>query len=406
MDHAPIPDALLADALPHSLRWSGRPSTETIKSLPNHPAVLLFIAADERPIQLLATQQLRAAVLARLAERERSSRRADVGEIACGARWREAACAFESRWWYYRVARELHPRSYRKLIAFGPSWFLAVDRGAAIPEVRVSERVWCDVGEFVGPWPSRAAAQAALEGLWDLFDLCRYPEQVRRAPRGKRCAYAEMGRCDAPCDGGAPLASYLERTLAAWRFASGGVGEWRECATREMRAAAEQQAFERAALLKQQLAFAARWSGEWAALAAPATHLDQALALPVTRRRAWKLLAFRQGHIVDGPVVADRAAVKAIAEWVPRVAAAELPALADSVRMEQTWLVCQLLTGREAAGVARWPLAPGGEPVAADAIEAELAARRKVRPVEPAPAADEPALPAEPGDRAGEGEPE
>ena len=340
---------LLPQALPEAHVWSGRPSAADVAPLPAAPALLLFVGEAGEPVQLLTTQNLRRFVLARLSAPEEAVRgRADLADVVRGARWRVVTCPFEARWWYYRLASALHPRDYREMIGFGPAWFLHVNWQAAIPELQVTDQVWVQPGEFVGPWPTHKSCQQALEGLWDLFDLCRYPEQVRRSPLGTRCSYAEMGRCDAPCDGSAPLEPYVARLRAAWDFACGGSAAWSETAETRMHAAAQTRAFERAALIKKQIAFARHWQAEWTSHARHMSEMTFLIALPVTRRRAWKLFVFRSGAIVDGPILPDRSAKTGLAAWLATAAGVPDPDVVPRVRMEQTWLLSHLLFGREA----------------------------------------------------------
>jgi DNA polymerase-3 subunit epsilon len=344
----PLTD-LIPQALPELCSWADRPRPEDFGPLPGTPAVLLFVDVAGRPVQLLTTQHLKRIVTARLTAPDEPHRgKADLAEIVRGVRWRAVGCPFEARWWYYRLASALHPRDYRDMIGFGPAWFLHVDWAQAIPEIRVSERVWMLPGQFVGPWPSHRECQAALEGLWDLFDLCRYPEQVRRAPQGTRCAYAEMGRCDAPCDGTVPLDAYIARTRAAWGFACGEAEAWTATAVQRMQLAAAEQRYELAAQFKQQLAFAQHWQQEWGPRVRPLARLNWLIGLPVTRRRAWKLFLFRAGEIVDGPVMLERKLPAEGLAWLQQAGAAPPAALPDVTRMEQTWLVCHLVFSREA----------------------------------------------------------
>lgn len=367
----------IVTALPEALTWSGRPGPEPLAVLPGCPAVLLFISESGAPVQVLTTQQLKRLALARLCEHAEMRRgRADLAEVVRGVRWRAVHCPFEGRWWYYRLARVLHPQEYLKLVSFGPAWFMQVDWAQPIPEIRVSDRVWCATGECVGPWPTRGTCQQALEGLWDLFDLCRYPEQVRRAPHGTRCAYAEMGRCDAPCDGSVPLAAYTLRCRAAWRFATSGVAEWVAGATERMQQAAADQKYELAGQIKQQLQFARAWQAQWSPRVRPAAQLNYLLGLPVTRRRAWKLFLFRGGHLADGPVVPERRLGSDVTKWLGDELlrpAEELPA---SVRMEQTWLVAHLLFNRESDTALIVPLLDLAVP---PDLEETLSAKVKVR---------------------------
>ncbi|MFO0840635.1 MAG: hypothetical protein U1D55_19165 [Phycisphaerae bacterium] len=345
----------LLELLPDQLAWQGRAADVALAGLPGVAAVCGFQDADGRTILVGFTQHLRRWALSRLADPQRAARgKADLAEISRRIVWRRVHCGLEARWVYYRVVRGLHPRDYRKRLTFGPAWFLRRSCAADVPEIEVSSRVYLDPGEFVGPWPTETDARECLHVLWDLFDLCRYPEEVRRTPGGRRCAYADMGRCDAPCDGSVPLATYAQRAAAAWRFASGGIKEWLSEADGRMRDAARKQNFERAALIKRQREAAARWSTRWAAAVYSANALTLALAIPATRRAACKLLLFDRGDFDDGPVVVNRALPVKGAAWfagaAERSANREFQADAGAAmrRAEQTWLLAQFLHHREA----------------------------------------------------------
>jgi excinuclease UvrABC nuclease subunit len=246
------------------------------------------------------------------------------------------------------------------MVAFGPAWFLNVDWDAPVPEIRVSNQVWCAAGEFIGPWPTQHAARETLDGLSDLFDLCRDPEQLRQVPRGTRCTYAEMRRCDAPCDGSAPLAGYSERCRAAWRFLSGGCGEWIDQATARMKQAAAVQKYELAALLRQQVRFAEVWRAQWAPHVQPAEQMCYLLGLRATRRQAIKLLLFRAGHLTDGPLIPIRRAAPEAATWLREQLGQPVPEMASVPRMEQTWLWGHFLYGSERETALLVPLPDDG----------------------------------------------
>jgi hypothetical protein len=341
--------AQLAESLPEQHRWQDRPTADQLKPLPNSPAVYLLTTRDDQPVLLATTQQLRRLVVARLAppQEEGASMRADIGAIARAVRWRVVSGPFEARWWYWRLARQIHPREYRKLMGFGPSWWLQSDQSGQVPELRVTERLSHDPRTYVGPWPTRKSATQALEGLWDLFDLCRYPEQVRRAPDGQRCAYADMGRCDAPCDGSAALGQYVARVQQAWDFVNGGVAGWIDAAQDDMTDAAKTLAFERAGLLKEQIKFAKRWQSDWSPHLARLADWSLLMLLPVTRRKAWKPFWLDAGCLWDGPIVQSRSLVKTLQQWQeqPPVPDPDCRSLAEDAqaRSETCWLVGQLL---------------------------------------------------------------
>lgn len=375
------PDWLL-DALPNARAWPEAAAAAALAELPASPAVLLFVDAGGRPVQLLTSQSLRRVALGRLTAPPGAppAARPDLAAVVRGVRWRDVCSAFEGTWWYYRAARRLHPGDYRKRIAFGPAWYLHVDWDQPPPEIRVSERVWALAGEFIGPWPSQRGCQQCLETLWDLFELCRHPEQFRRAPHGQRCAYYEMGRCDAPCDGTAPLAPMIERTRAAWRFASGAQAEWVEAATRRMHRAAGEQRFERAGLLKRQIAHVEDWR-----LRFPDARLVDAsaelLLVPATRRRAWKPFLYRAGVLHDGPLLRERETPQKAAAWIEQRRAEPAAEVEPAIRMEQSWLVARYVGREDAQAVSRVaPLEGLTAPELVQHVEAAIALARRRSP--------------------------
>lgn len=377
MSDSPAGRSTPLDLLTSRLSFAERPTDAEIRAAPASPAVYLLVASDGVPVQLGTTQHLRRMLAMRLAET--AAARADLGEIVRGVHWRSAACAFEATWCYYRMARALRPREYRKLISFGPAEFLRVDGSCPLPEIAVTPNVWREVGEFFGPFPTSRAASAALDGLRELFDLCRYPEQWRASPRGTRCAYADMQRCDAPCDGGAPVAAMIERTRAAWRFACDGPQDWLVHATRQMTAAARALRFEEAAAWKRRIDDAGGWHAGSAGKARRAEGLRFLLALPATRRRSWKLMRFELGAMLDGPVAPPRK-LRSSAAALLDAAAPDEPD--DAVRMEQTWLLATLLYDDRKAIVL--PLADRTRDVLLDELESRV---REFRPL-PMPSAD------------------
>jgi excinuclease UvrABC nuclease subunit len=375
-----------ANALPDAHAWLARPAPPDLASLPNVPAIYLLLDAAGAAIQLGTTQALRRLLITRLTgSPEQRKGKADVAEIARGVRWRSLTTAFEGHWWYYRLARALYPQEYRKLISFGPAWFLHADWAQPLPEIRISERIWCLPGEFSGPWATHKSCHEALTGLWDLFDLCRYPEQVRKSPHGTRCAYAEMGRCDAPCDGSATLGPYADRCRAAWRFIAGGSAAWRAAAAERMRQAAAALNFEQAGLFKQQIQFVERWQTEWQPNLRTTAQWDFVLALPATRRKAWKLLLFRRGELSDGPLVPERRLGRESVAWATEFLGADARQTPTDMRMEQTWLICSALGRCAAASLAVIPLCDAALPANLGQALVDHAARvRARRPLESA----------------------
>jgi hypothetical protein len=179
------------------------------------------------------------------------SRRTNLSEVAARVYWRDTFSRFETAWAHWQVARVLDPKGYRKTIAFPPVWFLRVYTGARTPRFMPVRAFRADGAHTLGPLATRHDADEWLHMLEDLFDLCRYDGILEQAPHGRACAYFEMGKCPAPCDGTISIEAYQQMITEAIRFSSGD-SEPRFSALREaMHAAARDQAFEKAAAIRQ-----------------------------------------------------------------------------------------------------------------------------------------------------------
>jgi DNA polymerase III subunit epsilon len=345
----------LDDLLPQRAAWPNRPTDAELQKLPAAPAVYAWLTTGGEVVQIATTQNLRSAAQVRLLSTP-DGPRADLTEIVRAAAWRTTAAALESRYWHLMLARRVHPQTYREMLAFEPAWFLRAEFTGAAPQFSLSTAPWTDAGRYVGPWPSRRKAGEALDALVDLFDLCRYPEQVRKLPRGTRCAYADMGRCDAPCDGSTPPDDYRARCECAWRLACGEVEPTVADFMQRMRSAAERQEFELAARLKGQIAIARAWAAA-GPFAVPLERMQFVISLPIPRRGSRKLMAFARGRFIDGPVLPPRKFASQATAWIATARPTDAPP-ADA--NEQTALLSHFLYGSElaAAVVAPWHDAP------------------------------------------------
>ena len=79
------------------------------------------------------------------------------------------------------------------MMAWRKSWWVGVERAGDFPRFRKTSQISDERLAYVGPVRDKHAAQRLIESLEDLFDLCRYHEILVQAPRGKACAYKEMG---------------------------------------------------------------------------------------------------------------------------------------------------------------------------------------------------------------------
>lgn len=187
-----------------------------LKQAPPRWAVYLLADAGDRPVQLLCVRNLRYSLRRRLGVHDASaapSKRVDYREIVRNIHWRRVDSAFEADWLYYEAARVVFPETYGGMVGFRPAWFVHVDSAQKFPRY-VKTTDLSRPGMSIGPVEDKHAASALIELAEDSFDLCRYYNVLVEAPHGRACAYKEMGKCPAPCDGSISMEQY--RGMVEW----------------------------------------------------------------------------------------------------------------------------------------------------------------------------------------------
>jgi excinuclease UvrABC nuclease subunit len=135
------------------------------------------------------------------------------------------------------------------MIGMRPAWFLHVNPDADFPRYTKTTDLGITTGVLLGPLEDKNAAGKLIEDVADWFDLCRYYHILVEAPRAKACAYKEMGKCPAPCDGSISMPQY--RRMIEW--SSRAIVDPNELIreqTARMQAAAKELRFESAAKIK------------------------------------------------------------------------------------------------------------------------------------------------------------
>jgi excinuclease UvrABC nuclease subunit len=187
-----------------------------LKGVPAKWVVYLLSDADDRPVQLLCVKNLRYSLERRLGGDEAAlevSKRVNYREIVRRVHWRRVDSAFEADWVYYEAAREIFPRTYRGMVGCRPAWFVHVNPDSPFPRY-VKTTDLAKPGVLLGPLEDKHAAAGLIEMVEDAFDLCRYYNILTVSPNAKACAYKEMGKCPAPCDGTVSMRQY--RSLVDW----------------------------------------------------------------------------------------------------------------------------------------------------------------------------------------------
>ncbi|WP_280535302.1 excinuclease ABC subunit C [Halopenitus sp. POP-27] len=103
-----------------------------------------------------------------------------------------------------------------------------------------------------GPFTDKGRVETVLKALREVYGV-RGCSDHKYEGRDRPCLDYEMGLCSAPCTGEIGVESYLEDVASVRRFFEGETGVLADPLEREMEAAAQDAAFERAANLRDEL---------------------------------------------------------------------------------------------------------------------------------------------------------
>jgi hypothetical protein len=263
-------------------------------ALPAGPGVAVIVGSDPsgggptRAVLVAATADLRAFASRRLTA---EGPRADLAPLAVGVLACRAGSGFEAELAQDALSAAWTPSAHAEACSRRRPWFLVLEPAADEPVWRVvddppSSAAWSNM---VGPFPTRNAATVFGRALDDRFELCREPRLLAQRPGATACAYKEMGRCPAACDGSEPMSAYRGRAREALAFAGRGAGEERACLERRMSEAVSSMDFETAASVRTELERLAPFEARGSAWA---TTIDRfrVLAVVPSGRRGWARL--------------------------------------------------------------------------------------------------------------------
>lgn len=246
----PLPIEIDVRGLPH-----GEMTGLAAVSLRTRPGVAVFLGGHDRGYPAFfvgATGDLRGFVSRRLAG---EGPRADLGVVTDLVLACEVGSGFEADLAQWVLSSRLTPDA--RGAPAGAVWALGLDPEADVPATRVlemNEMAGLDPATVIGPFGRRSAAEAFGRLLDDRFELCREPGLLARRPGATACAYKEMGKCPAPCDGSEPMGAYRARARAALLFAGRPIADVSRSVRDSMSEATAALDFETAGSLKAELA--------------------------------------------------------------------------------------------------------------------------------------------------------
>jgi DNA polymerase-3 subunit epsilon len=237
-------------APPARVRGGVRPPD--LSGLPDEPGVYLFRDAAGRPLYVGKSVAMRSRARSHFAE---SSRSAGWTAHAHVVEHRRTNSELGALLLENRLIKQLRPPGNVLLKQVDRYVYLRCRLDIAFPILEVAREPAPGRAVTVGPLHSRSAAVELLEQLNSLFGLRHCGRRLPRRPWPS--AYGQMGRCLSPCLGDLDPNLYRRRLDAAldlFRGPGDGGAALLEHLDRQMRAAAEEQRFERAAWLRRRRA--------------------------------------------------------------------------------------------------------------------------------------------------------
>jgi len=319
-----------------------------VSSLPNAPGLFAFEDDAGATLALAVTANVRRMVRERLRPRDCDagpSRQIDYRAVTRCVRAMRIGSGFEGDWAYLQLARRRLPTTYGRLLERWRGWFLECDPDAEFPRFTASCEPRADrPATVLGPLPDRGTVDSMIEALEETFDLCRYHHILREAPHGAACAYKEMGKCPAPCDGTISMDVYRRSVGEAVAFA-GAPAAGREALEATMRHASERLDFESAERIRRRLDASAM-------LGDPKTRFIDTLSqfrfvgcMPSERPERARIFVIAGGWIepwADVPAAAKPGELREILAAL-RARFAEQEVALDAIARENVGLVCRAL---------------------------------------------------------------
>jgi DNA polymerase-3 subunit epsilon len=150
-----------------------------------------------------------------------------------------------------RLIKELQPRYNVQLRNYEQYPFIKIDVKADFPRVTATREVRADGARYFGPFSSRRAVDATIEVIQKLFPIRTCTRALPPAAKpSDPCLRYHMGRCAAPCKGGASKAAYHAVIDEIVDFLAHSRGDMLDALRDKMWEAAARDDFERAAALR------------------------------------------------------------------------------------------------------------------------------------------------------------
>ena len=306
--------------------------------VPGGPGVYLFRGPRDEPLYVGTSTDLRSRVRSYFTSSEQRSRITEMVGLAQRVEAIPCAHPLEAAVRELRLIAQHKPR-YNRRSRFPERalWLRLTEE--PFPRLSVVRRVRPGTGVFLGPFPDRRAADAAMAAVHEAIPLRQCTARLSPRTPTSACALAEMGRCGAPCTGAQSVDAYAA-VAAVFRAAV-------TCDPRDLVAPllarvdrlADEERYEDAAVLRDRVAVLVRAVRRRQRLASLAAVPEIVLARS-DGEGGWQLSVVRRGRLVAAGCAPRGTSVRATLEGLQ--ATAETPIAPDdeaAASVDETELV-------------------------------------------------------------------
>lgn len=224
-------------------------------SIPDGPGVYVFKDAHGRPLYVGKAKSLRKRTANYFAKDLAPRTRTMVG-AAADLDWIVTDSELSALMLEYSLIQELQP-TYNVRLKDDKSFpYLAITRNEEWPRAVVMRGKRKKGVEYFGPYAKAYSIRQTLDVLLRTYPVrtCTNAKFKRHQATGRPCLLFDIEKCSGPCVGEISKAAYTAQVDGLASFLSGDSGELIADLEKGMQAAAQQQEFERAARLRDQIA--------------------------------------------------------------------------------------------------------------------------------------------------------